>query len=233
LFGEPLLAPKIIEMINYIKESDPNNTILFTTNGTLLNEEKARGIIKNQADKVIFSLTSPDKNTYQEKTGLDKLEEVEKNIKRLVNLKKELKSKKPLIYVRLIVDKDTKKQVKEFLRKWKNQGVIAEVRIMHNFGGYIKGSLMKKRNKRYPCYHLWLAPGIHWNGDVSICCDDYQRKTLLGNLKDKTLHEIWTGEKIKKYRELHLQGKYDQISLCRDCDVWSLYSDLFFKNQKK
>ncbi|MFH0852539.1 MAG: radical SAM protein [bacterium] len=232
LFGEPFLAPKIIEMIEYIKKSDPNNTILITTNGALLNEEKARDIVKYKVDKITFSFTSPDKNTYQEKAGVDKLEEVEKNIEKLVNIKKEARSRKPLIFARMIVAEDTKSQASDFVEKWKNTGVVSEVRKIHNFGGNIKGSLREKQRKRYPCYHLWLAPGIHWNGDFSICCDDPQRKTLLGNVKQSSVHEIWTGEKLKQYRRFHLEGRYDLVPVCKDCDVWTMYSDLFFEYQK-
>lgn len=232
LFGEPLLSPKIMEMINYIKEGNPNNSILLTTNGTLLNKEKAEALVKHQLDKINISFVSPDKKTYFEKTGVDKLEEVEKNIERLIDIKNKKNSNKPLIFVRMIVEKETENQTKQFLKRWKNKKVIAELRDMHNYGGNIKKTHVKKAKKRYPCYHLWLSPAIHWNGDFSICCNDYTRKLVLGNVKNQTIHKMWIGPKIQHYRKLHLKGKYNQMPLCGNCDVWSIYSDLFFKWQK-
>ena len=232
LFGEPLLAPRIIEMIKYIKQSNPDNVVVITTNGSLLTEEKARALVECKTDKVAVSFVSPDKETYFKKTGMDKLEETQKNIERLIALKKEKKSDKPIIFARMIVGNDTATQVSEFVRRWKGRKVVAELRDMHNYGGHIKESYVKKV-KRYPCYHLWLAPAVHWNGDMTICCVDYERKTLLGNVSKNTINEMWTGEKIRKYRKLHLQGKYDEIPLCKDCDVWNIYSDLFFNWQKK
>jgi radical SAM protein with 4Fe4S-binding SPASM domain len=148
-------------------------------------------------------------------------------------VKEENKSNNPLIFLRMIVAKDTSDQTKDFIKKWKNKKVIAELREMHNYGGNIKESNIKNQKKRYPCYHLWLSPAIHWNGDVSICCDDYARKALLGNIKNQPLYEIWNGQKISHYRKLHLQGKYNQMPICGDCDVWNIYSDLFFDWQKK
>ncbi len=233
LFGEPLLAPKIMEMIGYIKKSNPNNAILLTTNATLLTEEKAKDLVKYQVDKVSISFTSPDKETYLQKTGVDRLEQTEKNIEKLIEIRNEAESSKPLIFVRMIVEKDTEKQTRQFLEKWRDKKVIVELRDMHNYGGNIDKTHVKKAKKRYPCYHLWLSPAIHWNGDVSICCDDYNRKALLGNIERQTMHQIWTGEKIKHYRKLHLQGKYNKIPVCENCDVWNIYSDLFFKWQKK
>jgi len=233
LFGEPLLAPGFDDMVKYIKNADSDNSILLTTNGTLLNEEKANILVDSKVDKIAISFTSPIKETYKEKTGVDKLEEVENNIERLIKIKEAKKSTKPLIFIRMIVEDDTENQTEKFLVKWKGKKVIAEIRDMHNYGGNVKNSHVKGRKKRYPCYHLWLSPAIHWNGDVSICCDDYARGALLGNVKEKTIQEMWTGEKINHYRKLHLNGKYDEMPICGDCDVWNIYSDLFFNWQKK
>lgn len=230
--GEPLLAPNIIEMIKYIKESDPDNTVILTTNGVLLTKEKSEKLVENQLDKIAISFTSPDRKTYFEKSGVDKLEEVEKNIEQLIDIKKEKKSRKPLISVRMIADEDTKSQAKKFLQKWEKQEVIAEVRPMHNYGGNVKVNYIKTEIKRYPCYHLWLAPIILWNGDFVVCCNDYGRKSLMGNIKNQTINEIWTGEKMQNCRKAHLAGKYDQVAPCNNCDVWNIYSDLFFKWQK-
>jgi radical SAM protein with 4Fe4S-binding SPASM domain len=219
-------------MISYIKESHPNNSILLTSNGTLLSKEKSIALVEQGVDKLAISFTSPDKKTYFEKTGLDLLEQVEENVNKLIEIKKQLKSKKPLIYVRMIVDFDTEIQTREFLEKWEQKEVIAEVRDLHNYGGNINKSHVIKKTKRYPCYHLWLSPAIHQNGDASICCDDYARKAVIGNINEQTVHEIWTGDKIKQYRKLHLEGKYDMIPVCKNCDVWNTYSDLFFDWQK-
>jgi radical SAM protein with 4Fe4S-binding SPASM domain len=170
---------------------------------------------------------------YFNKTGVDKLDQVEKNIESLIKIKKENKVNKPMIFVRLIVADDTEKEIKVFRNKWRNKPVVLEIRDMHNYGGNVANSHVIKKQKRYPCYHLWLAPAIHWNGDVSICCDDYKRQALLGNVNQKTVHEMWTSEKINHYRRLHLSQRYDKMPLCGDCDVWNIYSDLFFNWQKK
>jgi len=233
LFGEPLMAPRIMGMIKYIKEANSSNTIFLTTNGSLLTAEKSEDLVKYQLDKIFVSFTSPDKKTYFEKTGVDKMEEAEKNIEQLILIKRKNKSKKPLIFVRMIVDRETEDQIGEFVNKWKKKDVILEIRDLHNYGGNIERSHVKINLKRYPCYHLWFSPSIHWNGDVSVCCNDYRRGLLLGNIKSQTLNEIWNGAQIKHYRNLQLTEKYDLMPLCQGCDVWNFYSDLFFEWQKK
>lgn len=232
VFGEPLLTPNIAEMIEYIKKSHDDNAIILTTNGSLLDEEKARALIKYRVDKVAISFMSPNERTYAEKTGVNKLREVENNIERLIALKKEKKSDKPIIFVRMIVANDTEGQASDFLKKWKNKKVVAELRDASTFGGNIQETHTKIR-KRYPCYHLWLAPSVSWEGNVLLCCVDYAEKTVLGNVKNQSLHEIWTGEKMRQYRKFHLQSEYGKIAPCKNCDDWNIYSDLFFNWQKK
>ncbi|MFA5029381.1 MAG: radical SAM protein [Patescibacteria group bacterium] len=231
LSGEPLINPRLMEMAKYIKEKNRRNSISLTTNGSLLSPTIAEQIVRIGIDKVSISFLSPEAQTYREKTGVDKLDEVEKNVKELIKIKG--RAAKPKIFVRMIVDDDTQSQAKNFISKWQNEKVIIELRDQHNYGGNVAKSHVRKNHKRYPCYHLWFSPAVHFNGDVSICCDDLARVGVLGNASDQTVNKIWNSELIKKYRQLHLQGKYDQISICAKCDVWNMYADIFFFWQKK
>lgn len=54
LFGEPLLYPRIIEAVEYIKRSNRNNTILLTTNGTLLSKNY-QALVRAGCDKIVWS----------------------------------------------------------------------------------------------------------------------------------------------------------------------------------
>lgn len=237
LFGEPLLTKDLFKITQYIKKTNKNNTIFLTTNGTLLNEKMAKSIIESSIDKISVSFPGAKKQTYQKLTGFDKLETVEKNILNLIELKKTKRSKNPIIYLRMVLNKDNINEKNVFESKWENKPVIVEVRTAHNFGGYSQESSLRKEQikkiKRYPCYHLWLSPAIHWDGDVSICCDDWGRKTVIGNVKNQTIHQIWNSKRIKQYRQSHLKGKYNQVPLCQKCDVWTMYEDIFFNWQKK
>jgi len=233
LFGEPLLDSRLIEMIAYIKNSNRANTILLTTNGSLLSSEKSLSLIDCGVDKISISLTSPDPKTFEKKTGVALLNLVEKNIEDLIKIKRDKSAKKPLIIVRLIVDEDSEKQIGHFKQRWHNRDIIVELREKHNYGGHIGLSHIKNNPQRYPCYHLWLSPAIHFDGTVSICCDDFNKQAVLGNIKEQSLHEIWTGPKVQSYRHQHLTDNYKNFQPCQNCDVWNIYSDIFFSWQKK
>jgi radical SAM protein with 4Fe4S-binding SPASM domain len=61
----------------------------------------------------------------------------------------------------------------------------------------------------------WLH--INANGDVILCCHDYDFKTSYINIKDKSLKYIWTGPERKEMIEKSYNG------FCRSCKyaVWS------------
>ena len=98
-----------------------------------------------------------------------------------------------------------------------------ETKEYHNFGGNVKSSM--KTKKRYPCYHLWLSPMIAWNGDVLLCCNDPKHIKVLGNIKDKSIAEIWQGDELKRLRYLQMAGVSSDN--CIGCNVWSTYPRIF------
>jgi len=111
------------------------------------------------------------------------------------------------------------------------KGWRVERKPYHNYGGNVKGEGHGTSREWYPCYHLWLAPAIAWNGDILICCNDPHHKTKLGNIKDMGLSEAWTSAKMKSLRCQQLKGITEGI--CSNCNCWQTYPDMWFKWQKK
>jgi MoaA/NifB/PqqE/SkfB family radical SAM enzyme len=60
----------------------------------------------------------------------------------------------------------------------------------------------------------WLH--INANGDVILCCHDYEFETVYINIKDKSIKDIWNGEERKKM----ISKSYS--SFCRSCKyaIW-------------
>lgn len=233
VFGEPLLSPNIILMLEYIKYRDPKNVILLTTNGVLLDEKAANGIIDAGVDRLVVSVLTADAKKYESITGVNNLKKVEDNILNSISLKKSKKKRLPNIYVRMIKNEITESTEELFRKKWAKLNVSVDVRPAHNYAGKIKNNSLKSTvNTRYPCYHLWFSPAVSFDGDVSICCCDWNRDAVLGNLNKESLADIWRGEKLKVLRLRHLRGEYQKIPLCHKCDVWNTYPDIFFKWQK-
>ncbi len=70
-----------------------------------------------------------------------------------------------------------------------------------------------------PCWWLWRAIVVNWDGTVVPCCnlncDDYG----FGDFKTHSLEEIWNSKAYVAARKLSL-GKNTQMDLiCKQCDV--------------
>ena len=216
LFGEPLLYKRIFEAIRYIKRRNPRNTVLLTTNGTVLND---------CIDEFISSGITQAYWTWRREAKFTE--------STLLKLRKWGKFR-----VRFI-DGITPDSAREEWKEWKN----VEGRRMHNYGGEIKtgrftiglkssahsSSPSPNTPERWACYHLWLAPAVAWNGKFLMCCADPHQKEVFGDINVETVNACWG--RLGAVRESHLKGEYGGI--CGSCDVWKEYPDLWFKHQKK
>lgn len=181
LFGEPLLYPKIIEAVRYLKRF--GHTVVLTTNGTLLGRFYK---CLRSVDKIIWSY------------------------KPNVKVPEELRSWKNFT-VRFFDRAEDE--------SWKRR----EIRGYHNYGGKLSSGVPSTESRRYPCYHLFLAPGVRANGDIVICCADPAGESVIGNIASMTIAEAW--KRMGKLRTEHLNGVYSGI--CTNCDVWKSYPSLF------
>lgn len=201
LFGEPLLYPRILEAIRYIKQKNSRHTVLLTTNGTLLNKY-ARGLRESRVDRIIWSWRKNNFDDYS------------------IHLLRE----KGII--RLLIEETPKEE----FEKWSKFPRV-EIKHLHNYGGNIDVSrygLDAKANRadRWPCYHLWLAPAVRFNGDITICCNDPNGMEVIDNYyRGGSLTKVWNGDTIKAIRQSHLDKQYK--GLCKGCNVWNSYPSMF------
>lgn len=60
---------------------------------------------------------------------------------------------------------------------------------------------------------------ILYNWDIILCCMDWRREVILGNVKTKNAYEIWNGEKYDKIRKMvndKIESSHNFI--CKRCD---------------
>jgi radical SAM protein with 4Fe4S-binding SPASM domain len=48
---------------------------------------------------------------------------------------------------------------------------------------------------------------IRYNGDVVLCCEDWQYRTVLGNLTRDSITDVWQSAGYKSLRKGHLTGQ--------------------------
>jgi radical SAM protein with 4Fe4S-binding SPASM domain len=68
-----------------------------------------------------------------------------------------------------------------------------------------------------PCGAPFSEVSILWNGDVVLCCYDYDGFNIIGNIREKPLSEIWEDTKVKEIRSLFETGQTRKLPLCAYC----------------
>lgn len=56
------------------------------------------------------------------------------------------------------------------------------------------------------------------NGDVVLCCMDYDLKHVIGNLLDQGYGEIFAGEKLAQIMAWNEEPNFNKCSICKSCD---------------
>lgn len=221
--GESLLHPDFFQMARYAH--DKKLIVKFHTNGTLLDEEKAHKLIESGVDQFSFSFDGYDKETYESIRVNGDFDKTLGNIIRFLEIKKELKSKKPHTILELINFPDRrirsdKAQRKAFLDRFKGLPLDRlEIKEYHNWAGEMQA---KKKRKNYaPCTFLWHALIVFWDGAVLPCTQDFFGTYILGNVKESSIREIWNNERMLRLREKALQQDIEDLQTCRQCDrIW-------------
>lgn len=229
-FGEPFLDKKIIEKIKYAKGK--GMSVGFYSNASLLTEKLAKEIIEAKLDNITISFDGATKETYEKIRKNLKFEATKKNVLGLINTRKKLNKKNPKINLVLVELEENKKEIKQFYQYWKGKVDSINIINMRNWANDIQKEGTKesfhfnKKIKRKPCALIWLKMVVDWNGEVVLCCDDWNHSTIIGNLKNQTIEEVWKGERLRKIREAHLRGEFYKVPLCAGCNkksVWWLY----------
>jgi hypothetical protein len=71
---------------------------------------------------------------------------------------------------------------------------------------------------RRPCSGPFKYINIAWDGVVTVCCIDTERKLALGTISDSTpLTKLWEGSLNHKYRIAHITGDLSDIPTCQNC----------------
>lgn len=220
LFGEPLLHPKIKEMINLAKK-EGFKTVLGT-NASLLTKELAKEILPN-LDEVRVSLYAYDKDSYRIIQGHDSSFFISTldNINYLIEQSENFNINVRITFIPMEYNKRNWRKYFSQFRKSKN--LDFDIVRLHNWYDINKLDNIKKESLfplRYfkPCIQIEKTICIDWNGDVKVCCYAWDRKELnLGNVHNNTIFRLFNGDKLNKLRKMHETGEATNLLVCNNC----------------
>jgi MoaA/NifB/PqqE/SkfB family radical SAM enzyme len=229
--GEPTMHPKLPEMVAYARAKG-----LYTrihTNITLLNEKKGRALIEAGLDYMSCSFDGYDKDMYEKNRVGAKFDWALDHLKRFLQLKRDLKSKRPFIVLQVMEigapPRDELRRLRRgFLDKFRDLPLDRIVlRSPHNWAGDFflpelsRDALLADGRRFTPCTFLWYSSTIYWDGTVTACPQDFFSKLGMGDLKDKPLRAIWNDDRLVDLRRRMATGDIPKDLPCYSCDrIW-------------
>jgi radical SAM protein with 4Fe4S-binding SPASM domain len=221
--GEPLLHPQMVELIEYAKKVGARVGLI--TNGSLLVPDTVDKLLTANTDAIEISADAADKETYAKvRAGLN-FDKLLRNVRYLVKKRNELKSDTKII-ASVINQKLVADKLESVVAFWKK--IVDEVQVRKYLTWGIGDPnqsadptpYMPDLPKRVPCPFPFERLNIDSRGKIEFCGYDIAGETNFGNVNETSIKSIWQGEKFNQWRELLLQGRYEEIDICRKCPDW-------------
>jgi MoaA/NifB/PqqE/SkfB family radical SAM enzyme len=210
-YGEPFLDRQLVEKVRYAKGRGIAEVGMIS-NGSLITEELARGMIDAGLDAINISVDAAGKDVFERtRVHLD-FDAVVENIRTLARLRAESGRKRPKLILSFVRQGNTADE-QAFIAEWRQIADKIHITDLHNWAG----TLNEDSDVRFPCYRMWLTFTVLWDGRVSLCCADFDGRHILGDLRTSTIAEVWNSPIYRAVRRQQLQDGGPEI--CRTCDL--------------
>jgi MoaA/NifB/PqqE/SkfB family radical SAM enzyme len=220
-YGEAFADRNLVEKVRYAKSIGIREVGLIS-NGSLITERAARGMVDAGLDAINISMDAAGKEVFEStRIGLN-YDKVVANVERLIAIRDEAGKRRPKLILSF-VRQDNSAEEQAFIAHWKAKADKIHITDLHNWAG----TLNHESDVRYPCYRPWLTFTVLWDGRVSLCCADFDGKEVLGDLRTHTIKEIWNNPAYRAVRQAHLD--HGGPSICQSCDLPKKDSPLWVK----
>lgn len=224
--GEPLLNKKLPAMIALAKTSGRVCYIDLATNAALFSPELLIQLIDAGLDRLNISLEGINREQYikHAKSDID-FDQLVKNIRWLyphrgqmeITIKipgNYLNSDNRVLFFEMFGDYCDRIFVEEISPIWPEFDVEqrAGVKIQE-----LEGQYKQILEDKDVCTYIFYAMAINSDGTVSACCPDWDQKLVVGDLRQKSLKDIWNSPAMRTLQMQHLDGKRRDNPVCQEC----------------
>ena len=223
LMNEPFCDPKILDRIKLMREMFPNTLIEISTNAELMTPEKSKALIdilagtKHDIWISRHGITPADVRNNMQIDG-------EKSLENIIYFLQEADGRMNVAIKGFLYSFDQKvilNKPRQFQWYWlkifkehdiKTEKIRVKADAFHDRSGNVrirewqKPAIVRHIGPKHPFYCPRVDKWIHilWNGDVILCCNDYQHETMFGNVKNQTIKEILNSDSYKRIKDMVL-----------------------------
>lgn len=223
-FGEAIIHPDIYLFIEKTRKSGIIPAI--SLNPSTLNVQSIDNLIESGTGVVCFSLDSLRSERLQKIRGIKKTANYCLDMIDMFITKSRYANNHILKIVQMVSLDTNVDEREEFLAlnsRYSENDVY--IYISHNYGfGDI--NLVRETSPSdvptvlegaFPCHVPFDEIVVLWNGDVTLCCYDYNGFNVFGNINEKSIHEIWNGSRAEKLRKTFENKETYNLPLCNKC----------------
>lgn len=226
LNGEPFLDRLLIERITYVNKKCPKARIELSTNLSLVDDRMVEKLQGTHIDDFRISFFGFSEKTYCKMMPGLHWEQSYANLKYLLEYpyKERIFNKISVVMIRHpFVPTEEYNEMKRFCEKYDVElniwGFLDRAGNVIDFSNDISIDSNKKVLKceqNRPTERLH----IYYDGDVVLCCQDWRKSCVLGNVAEDSLIDIWRGEKYEHIRAITCNTVSQNLpEICRHCKL--------------
>jgi MoaA/NifB/PqqE/SkfB family radical SAM enzyme len=212
--GDPFFRADVIDRIKYIIRSGLEFNI--QTNAYLLSPELTDRLVESGFNgHILISIHGISPKIYKEIMGLD-IHRTLANVDYLIE-----HYPKDKISVQAIPYHWPRGEARRVRKYWRDRRISVRMPLPNNRAGLLpaikdvpKKSLVACTQNR-PLGEMVIC----FNGDVILCCNDMAQQEIVGNLRGKTIQEVWNGDGfVTKVRQIYCGASSSEGFICKTCE---------------
>lgn len=230
--GEPFLNKDIFKMIKYAENK--NIKTYLNSNMTMINEKNVDDLINSGLKYITMSIDGASQETYSKYRMGGNFDKILKNIKLIIQKKKEYKTHFPFLEWKFITFNHNEHELKKAERMAKEIGIDFFTLLpsnictplSHKFDkealSLVSSKIKRTHNNKDSCYWIYKWLIVNSDGRVSCCSGSNKKKDDFGNVLKEGINYIWNNRYFVSARE-GLKNKKPKIYnlVCNGCKEFS------------
>lgn len=228
LNGEPFLDPDFVNKLRYVRSTCEDVVVEISSNISYLSEDILAALCECKVDDFRISCFGFSEETYRHAMPGLRFSIFLENLEKLIQAKNtgafsgEI-SLTMIDYPELLQSDydNAKKFCEDHQMVFNFWGFLDRTGNVKRFSNHIVISEESERNKEYTCAQHRHLERMHIlaDGRVSLCCQDWEEKYILGSLASQSLEEIWNCDDYELLRRQIDEVGIPYPNICKKCKI--------------
>jgi len=226
--GEPTLNPALPEMVGYAAAR--GHETFISTNATKVDRRLAERLIEAGLSRINLCLDGFSREAQESYRVRSNFEQVKANIEGFAEARRRLNKRHPELVLQTLLTAASEHQVDDIVA-WADRIGLDQVRFKtFSLGSYTDAETRARfahflptrkawrrtqsgRTRRF-CSFPFHQSVVFWNGDLGLCCIDYDQMVRLPNIEDIGFVAALRSEPVARARR---DGFLKRFDVCRSC----------------